>query len=186
MHSKNTGKTTDDPLFWKKVDKKESGCWEWIGCISNGYGQLMRKGNHYRAHRYVLMLSGIEVPAHLVVLHACDNPKCVNPDHLSIGTQLDNWNDCVRKDRHARGQRNGMHTKPHSRSIGDKNGAHTHPERLARGEKSPSSKITGSDVLKIREQRTLGATYNSLSVEFGISIGAVVKIVKGRSWKHVK
>ena len=76
--------------FWSKVDKSD-GCWEWSGSRQGpGYGLFKLKGRLHKAHRVALMLSGVEVPDHLCVLHSCDNPPCCNPAHLRLGTKGEN------------------------------------------------------------------------------------------------
>lgn len=75
---------------------KVNGCWEWAGAkTDNGYGAYMR----YRAHRYSFILFNGDITDGLLVLHKCDNPPCVNPSHLFLGTQSDNIKDCVSKGR---------------------------------------------------------------------------------------
>lgn len=75
--------------FWEKVNKIEGGCWEWMGCLlkSGGYGGFTIK-KHARP-----------IPEGLHVLHKCDNPKCVRPDHLFLGTPKDNVQDMMLKGR---------------------------------------------------------------------------------------
>lgn len=85
--------------FWEKVVKTES-CWLWMGAKNRcGYGQLTYQKKHITAHRASLMIHGVEIPAGMMVCHSCDNPPCVNPQHLWIGTNSDNQKDSVRKGR---------------------------------------------------------------------------------------
>jgi hypothetical protein len=86
--------------FWKKVNKQtESGCWEWIGALSNGYGSWGIDHKIYLTHRYSMILAGYDLQD-FDVLHKCDNTKCVNPDHLFLGTHTENMRDMVSKGRH--------------------------------------------------------------------------------------
>jgi len=86
--------------FWARVRKTDA-CWLWTGTTTlAGYGQLRVNGKKIYTHRFVLALFGREVPSGLVVMHSCDVPACVNPDHLSVGTDGDNVRDAVRKGRH--------------------------------------------------------------------------------------
>jgi hypothetical protein len=80
--------------FWAKVHKTES-CWFWIGGASHSYGTILYQGKRTKAHRISWMLAFGKPPAELDVLHRCDNPRCVNPDHLFLGTALDNMRDSV-------------------------------------------------------------------------------------------
>ena len=94
---------TVEQRFWANVRKSE-GCWEWTAHCSNGYGQIHvdgRKGRNVSTHRLSWVLTNGTIPASLCVLHYCDNPKCVRPDHLFLGTRADN-----NKDRDLKG-RNG-------------------------------------------------------------------------------
>ena len=92
--------------FWEKVQKKSGGCWTWLGAKNNqGYGNFNVGGKFERAHRIAYCLSIGEVPAGLFVLHHCDNPSCVNPKHLFLGTQKDNMQDCLKKGRFPVGER---------------------------------------------------------------------------------
>ena len=91
--------------FWSKV-RKADGCWEWTGAATErGYGVLGRGerglGNE-KAHRVSWMLHHGQIPDGLWVLHRCDNPKCVRPDHLFLGTSDDNIADMHAKSQNAR------------------------------------------------------------------------------------
>ena len=91
--------------FWSKVDKNAAnGCWEWLDKLDpNGYGRtyLVEDGKKkwYFAHRLSLKLNNVNID-NLVACHHCDNPKCVNPEHLFLGTQADNMRDMKDKGRH--------------------------------------------------------------------------------------
>lgn len=95
--------------FFKYVNKTES-CWLWIGAkLADGYGAFwMSKANSSaRAHRVSWLIHNGYDAGELRVCHRCDNPLCVNPDHLFLGTQSDNVQDAARKHRMASGPRNG-------------------------------------------------------------------------------
>ena len=99
-----TGDMDRDKL-WERVRKCESGCWEWSGCKRNGYGSLTYEGKTWVAHRLAYTLTYGPIPNRLLVCHKCDNPGCVRPEHLFLGTQLDNMTDMVAKGRHRSGKR---------------------------------------------------------------------------------
>lgn len=85
--------------FWSKV-QKTSGCWEWMARRDkDGYGQFRLKGKMRGAHKASWELTHGSIPDGLWVLHKCDNPSCVRPDHLFLGTAKDNTQDMVSKDR---------------------------------------------------------------------------------------
>ena len=88
-------------LFWSKVERS-SGCWLWTGtkAASGGYGIFWENGNQHRAHRLSWLLTNGAIPKGMVVCHKCDNPPCVNPAHLFIGTMKDNVDDMMSKGRH--------------------------------------------------------------------------------------
>jgi hypothetical protein len=98
-----------------KIRVKED-CWEWTGAhIPQGYGTINYKGKTVRAHRAVWMACFGEIPKDLFVLHDCDNPGCVNPDHLLLGTNRDNVQDMIMKGR--RGRPNVKLTEDQVREI---------------------------------------------------------------------
>lgn len=89
-------------LFWEKVDKYKPGtqCWLWTASKNEkGYGYFGR-GKWRRAHRAAWLLVKGEIPPGMMVCHRCDNPSCVNPDHLYLGTQHDNSRDQGMRERH--------------------------------------------------------------------------------------
>jgi hypothetical protein len=88
--------------FWERVlPEPNSGCWLWIGAMGGAhYGVIsINPGQRIAAHRYSLQLHGVDIPDHLFVLHRCDTPLCVNPNHLFVGTYKDNAQDRDRKRR---------------------------------------------------------------------------------------
>lgn len=100
--------------FWAKVDRSGD-CWIWMGCRNgttqqHGYGRFNIGGHIFHAHRVAWEFTNGPVTDGMRVLHKCDNPPCVNPAHLFLGTQTDNMQDCATKDRTTRGSRN-IHAK---------------------------------------------------------------------------
>lgn len=92
--------------FWKMVEKREpDGCWEWQGnVLSDGYGSIRMpgaQGQPVKAHRYSWELHHGPIPEGVLVLHRCDNQRCVRPDHLFLGSQSDNMQDMHNKRRHS-------------------------------------------------------------------------------------
>jgi hypothetical protein len=151
--------------YWSQVDKNgpiirpELGpCWLWIGTVgSNGYGQIMVNGRRGRpAHHVALELAGWIIPCEwLEGLHKCDNPPCVNPAHLRIGTTQDNTDDMVSKGRQARGECNGRAT------------------------------LTQVVVDEIRRLYAAGGwTKRALAQRFGVSDVTIGNIIAGRTWKQ--
>lgn len=144
--------------FWSKVDKTEH-CWNWTaGKTKEGYGRFQVKGKTQKAHRISYELYHKKtIPDGLIILHACDNPSCVRPEHLSTGTVKDNVDDMFAKNR----------------------------ANKAKGSNHGSSKITERDVLIIRKMADEGAVQKTIGQTFGIGQQQVSNILTGKKWKHL-
>jgi hypothetical protein len=155
----------DIERFWSKVIKLSNRCWEWIGQTRGSgpkqqYGVIHLRGdgkNKYAsAHKFSWELHmGRKVPKPMVVCHKCDNTRCVNPDHLFIGSTLDNNQDRHQKDRDAKGEKHGR------------------------------AKITEINVIEARERYSKGESIASLARVFNVSWGIIEQAVKRKTWKHV-
>jgi hypothetical protein len=156
--------------FWSKVNKTET-CWLWQGAIwkSHGYGAFSYQGKNVRAHRFSYELHYGPIPEEMHVCHTCDNPACVNPEHLFLGTNADNVADKVKKGRCP---------------TGDKNGMRKHPESAKRGEAINTAKLTEADVLAIRALAAT-TTQKQLASQFGVGQTAIQSILTRKSWKHI-
>lgn len=161
--------------FWSKVNKTAS-CWLWTGAIDwNGYGQLnirddCGKRTCTQATRVSWELHRGPIPAGLHVCHNCpggDNPRCVNPDHLFLGTPKDNVADSIAKGRWFTEARFA------ARSV------------RQRGEKRPGSKLTPEVIIAIRQRAAAGELQKALALEFNVSRPLISRIVSQKKWKHV-
>jgi len=169
--------------FWAKV-KKSPGCWVWTGSrLATGYGRLKARGKHYGAHRMAYELTFWAVPSGMCVLHRCDNPPCVRPDHLFLGSNRDNVADKVAKGRQARGDTHGSRTRPDRVPRGERNGAHLHPETRPRGERVNTSRLTRKQVLEIRALvQSRNATQRAIAERLGVNRMTISRAVAGTSW----
>ena len=161
----------DEVRLWRKVKVcPQTDCWEWTGALfDSGYGAFQVDGKSRRAHRVAWERSFGEIGTGLVVCHRCDNPKCINPAHLFLGTPLDNRRDCVAKGRQARGERSARYT---------------HPETTARGERHGRARLSGEAVRQIRSRHATGlVTAKALAHEFGVGLTTVWHVIHGDTWK---
>lgn len=150
--------------FWSHVEKT-GGCWLWRGTKRNpeprrAYGVFRKDGQRVSAHRLAWELQYGPIPAGrgyhgTCVLHSCDNPSCVRPQHLFLGTNGDNVADSVRKG------------------------------RRARGERSATAKLTEKQVKAIRQRAAAGETCSILAKAFGVSSPTISGIVRRKYWPHV-
>lgn len=154
--------------FWEKVRIPEdrSGCWFWTGAKNtDGYGFIGlggRKDGVKRAH--ILSwewANGHAKPEGMVLCHQCDNPSCVNPAHLLLGTQKENMREAV-----ARNRGLGKGKVPWQRNK--------------------AAKLNPDAVLKIRELAAQGASQRSIARTMGLtSHGTIGRVLRGESWTHV-
>lgn len=155
--------------FWAFVQKGDE-CWTWQGGTGgdNDYGLFTFDGHSYKAHRCMWKLAHGE-PGEMRVLHHCDNPICVRPDHLFLGTLADNARDAVSKGRH-RGVKN----------LGDKK-AQAKP-----GEQHHNAKLTEQQVLDARRRHAAGESALAMCEEFGVNPRTLSRAIKGATWKHLE
>lgn len=133
----------------------EGGCWVWVRGQRAKYGLFAIKGKTYGAHRVSYEAFKGSIPRGMVVRHACDNPSCINPDHLSLGTQADNVRDRTER---GRGQK-------------------------LKGEQIGTAKLTAAQVREIRASVSL--SLREIADKYGIDKSNAWSIRAGKSWKHL-
>lgn len=145
--------------FWSKVDRSET-CWLWQAATDRyGYGASCHNGRQIKAHRLAYLLFVDNIPSGQAVCHTCDNPACVRPDHLFLGSVRDNNTDRARKDR------NGYQD----------------------GTENPNAKLTEGEVREIRgTYASEQISQRALASRYGISQMTISLIVNGKRWQHVQ
>lgn len=169
--------------FWKHVNKTDT-CWLWTGAhLTKGYGVIGRGPGLGNAltHRVSWEIHFGPIPENMLVCHHCDNPACINPAHLFLGTHLTNAADMCTKDRQARGER----CRPKHSPAGDEHWSHRKPKLVRRGEAHHNARLSEAQVKLIRQKRAQGIVPRILAQEFGVSPRTIRKIVQGTRWSHV-
>ncbi len=160
MSDLNMLTSKDIERFWSKVNiKGEDDCWEWLGNHDlEGYGKLSAFHTSFMAHRIMYFLKKEKFSEDLKILHTCDNPSCCNPNHLKLGTQKDNVQDCINKNRRS-------------------------PQN---GENNHRSILTEKDVKEIKRLYETGQySYRKLGDIFGVKESTISYAIKGISWSGV-
>jgi hypothetical protein len=137
--------------------RRTRGCWYWTaGLTGSGYGAYYPRANHQvLAHRYAYRRAHGRIPRGKLVLHTCDNPRCVNPKHLFLGTHGDNARDRASK------------------------------KRGAIGERVWTNKLTEKQVRTIRRRLRTGEAGGVLAAEFGVTDVMISRIRLRQAWKHI-
>lgn len=145
-------------MLMTNISPRKGGCWEWNGNRPDGlYGHFSAGGRTVKAHRWIYEKVTGPIPEGLLIRHKCDNPSCVNPDHLEVGTNADNVSDM-----HKRGRA---------------------PNR--QGVLHPLVKLKPEDVLEIRKLRACGVPETAVAKQFQIGRGQVGKIARRENWRHL-
>lgn len=143
----------------KNYVETKNGCWNFLGNKDkDGYGVFgYGRGTQLRAHRASFQFHKKTSIDGFLVCHSCDNPSCINPNHLFLGNAKDNTQDMIKKGRRAN----------------------------LIGSNHPLSKLSDIDVICIKQQRLLGKNLKDIANQFGITFQTVSEICKGKTWKHL-
>lgn len=133
--------------------------WQWTGCkTKSGYGRIGIDYKTVRAHRVSYELFKGPIPDGMYVLHSCDDPGCVNPDHLHLGTAYENRQEMLSRNR----------------------------SNFAYGEKHGRAKLSEDQVKEIKKKAKAGQSKPSIAAEYAICKEMVYNIIRGTNWKHLK
>lgn len=142
---------------YKKVRPTITGCFEFYGCLNeDGYGRINKNGKLVFVHREIWKEFNGDIPDGMCVCHRCDNPCCINHNHLFLGTHKQNMEDKARKGR-----------------------------INVSGTKNPSAKLCDVDVLEIKSRICKGDICYEIAREYGVTGEAILAIKNGRTWKHI-
>jgi hypothetical protein len=147
---------TLEERFWSKVNKTST-CWLWIASKRNNYGSFWYEGKTFKSNRFSYFLHFGYLPEDILVLHKCDNPLCVRPDHLFLGTTQDNIKDKIFKNRQAKGSING------------------------------AAKLTEDQVKEIKKELSNDSIglKTKLAKKYGVHKSLITQISKNKIWKHI-
>lgn len=181
--------------FWKKVNKDgpvpehkpELGpCWVWTRCLNhNGYGEFQYFGKRTHTHRVSWLLAHGPIPDGMLVCHACDNPACVNPEHLWLGTHKQNAQDAKSKGRLPVGDNHYSRTNPEKLARGDRTRLGRNPELAIRGDAHVLTKIPDAEVPNIHARYRAGEPMTAIAATYNCDPSNIALIVKGKSRKHL-
>lgn len=154
----SAGSTLAEQFAWYRPGKPSADeCWDWEGSTdAGGYGQIGRDGTMLKAHRVSYELYVGPIPEGAWVLHSCDRPVCVNPNHLRPGNARDNTDDALSRD------------------------------RIRKGEQHGQAKLTEKDVREMRRKRAQGMTYPSIANQYGVGRVTARNAILGVTWDHIK
>ena len=150
---------TPESRFWDNVPMREEGqCWNWHGAkLKGGYGQIKIDGSCVQAHRFSWSIINGPVPTGLVIRHACDNPSCVNPAHLLLGTHKDNVSDKYNRGRNI-------------------------PQD---GSRNNYAVLNDDDVSLIKERLANGEKQKDIAMTYGVTQSQISNIATGKQWRHI-
>ncbi len=164
---------TEESYFFEGFEKQGDGCWLWKSQPKVRYPRIYWYGRRRSVSVISYLVHHGPIPDGMKVCHTCDVPRCVNPDHLFLGTQADNLKDMGQKGRHW-AQKDPKRARWNIQLVS----AGSQP-----GEKNPAAKLTQERVEEIRRARAdEGLSYSQLVARFGVSKSQVARIVKGESW----
>lgn len=136
-----------------------TGCHEWQKHVQPaGYGVIKIHRKSQQAHRASYAVNVGPIPDGMVVMHKCDNPRCVNPEHLAIGSNSDNVRDMINKGR----------SRVHGRF----------------GSQNQRARLHESDIGTIKNRRAGGETYKEIAADYGVHLATIHSAVKGNSWSN--